>query len=154
MGEFYYVHRTGCPHCGYPEPRRRATDLYEGVTVNPGQRSGQHSDEKPYWPLVKMIEVSAFDPRVERGGPFGSLAYERESIGRNRMPYNNIGNPDYEALAGVRAQIEGRPLTLISRYWRLHLFARRLGVGLFLVACWVLSVYVTGLALSGRWATV
>ena len=99
--QFYYEH--------WVQHRGQDVLVYEGRSVNPGQRTGAHSREKPYWALGVRIEVKVFrqgttDDDVKR--------FELESIDKRRAPWNDVGNPDFDMLAWKRAEILREPTTI------------------------------------------
>lgn len=73
--------------------------LYIGITVNPGGRFGQHSDDKPWWSEIARI---AMEPHPDRGAV---LEAERRAIVSERPRYNKQHNKTH--LAAAPAPIVG-----------------------------------------------
>lgn len=115
--QFYYEHWSAFP--GTPG----ATGLYEGITVAPGQRAGQHKGSKgdAYWSIVGVILVRRFPSGTTRAE---ALEYESMRIRTNRWPWNDAGNPDFDRQALKRAKLLGRRPRPIE-VWRWYLWRAR-----------------------------
>jgi predicted GIY-YIG superfamily endonuclease len=77
------------PHVLYRAFNAQGQLLYVGITMNPGNRFAQHSDEKPWWTDVADIRVEHFGSRDR------VLAAEREAIKTEQPLFNvmhNAGN--------------------------------------------------------------
>jgi len=73
------------PHVLYRAFNAQGQLLYVGITMNPGSRFAQHSDEKPWWTDVADIRVEQFASRDE------VLTAEREAI-KSEQPLHNVAH--------------------------------------------------------------
>jgi predicted GIY-YIG superfamily endonuclease len=79
------------PHVLYRAFNAQGQLLYVGITMNPGNRFAQHSDEKPWWTDVANIRVEQFASRNE------VLTAEREVIKSERPLHNVVHNMTHKA---------------------------------------------------------
>jgi predicted GIY-YIG superfamily endonuclease len=74
------------PHVLYRAYDAQGVLLYIGITMNPGNRFAQHSEDKPWWADVAEIRVEHFGSRKR------VLAAERAAIQAERPRFNVIHN--------------------------------------------------------------
>jgi predicted GIY-YIG superfamily endonuclease len=74
------------PHVLYRAYDAQGVLLYIGITMNPGNRFAQHSEDKPWWADVAEIRVEHFGSRKR------VLAAERAAIQAERPCFNVIHN--------------------------------------------------------------
>jgi predicted GIY-YIG superfamily endonuclease len=74
------------PHVLYRVYDAQGALLYIGITMNPGSRFAQHSEDKPWWTDVADIRVEHYGSREE------VLAAERDAIKSEHPRFNVVHN--------------------------------------------------------------